>query len=518
MADSFRDAGIADALAGAAAAAGYDRPTPLQAAAAPVIRRGGNVVLHASSGAGVTAAFALPVLDRLLGAAGDAGQPRALVLTPTQERAAAVARAVSQLAGTTGIAVRAAAPGWRTADADVLVLSARRALEAVQTSELKLDALLSVVIVDAAELFGLGDGAALETFIGLIPKDAQRVLTSATLEGAVQTFIDAHVRKALTVPPRPAVTPRDGAGAESLGQIGYMLIEARAKDDTLARLLESVQEDALVYVRNALRAERVREELVARGMSVDVRPFEDAAGSASRVISYDVPFTVEQIRSIHAEGGTVLVTPAERAHFRRLAAEAPFTVKQRRARVMDVGDIETFRAALRTALQNEDLAAQLLVLEPLMEEAAPAEIAAALSALLRRRAPAAVPVSAAAQAATGTAPAQASAGGFTRLFVSVGARDNIRPGDIVGAITGEANIKGDQVGRVDIRESFSVVEVAAPVAERVIRALNGTTMRGRSLRVDFDRKGVSGPQRERGDAPRGPRDRSGPPRRRPPSR
>jgi ATP-dependent RNA helicase DeaD len=75
-----------------------------------------------------------------------------------------------------------------------------------------------------------------------------------------------------------------------------------------------------------------------------------------------------------------------------------------------------------------------------------------------------------------------------RLFVSTGTRDNIRPGDLVGAITGEAGVKGEQIGKIELRDTFSVVEVAADVADRVIRALNGTTLRGRSLRVDFDRK------------------------------
>jgi ATP-dependent RNA helicase DeaD len=80
---------------------------------------------------------------------------------------------------------------------------------------------------------------------------------------------------------------------------------------------------------------------------------------------------------------------------------------------------------------------------------------------------------------------------FVRLFVSAGTRDNIRPGDLVGAITGEAGVKGEQVGKIELRDTFAVVEVAADVADRVIRALNGTTLRGRSLRVDFDRKATS---------------------------
>ena len=71
----------------------------------------------------------------------------------------------------------------------------------------------------------------------------------------------------------------------------------------------------------------------------------------------------------------------------------------------------------------------------------------------------------------------------------------MRPADIVGAITGEAGIRGDEVGKVEIRDTFSVVEVVNSAADRVIRTLNGTTMKNRSLRVDYDRKTAAGGSR-----------------------
>jgi ATP-dependent RNA helicase DeaD len=448
---------------------------------------------------------------------------RALVLAPTHDRAEAVAEGLSVLAGATGVAVRAIAPGWRTERGDVSVTTPQRALEAVETSELKLDGIAALVILDAADALALGAGSALETLITLVPRDAQRIVASAELTPEVEKFIEAHVRKALTVPARPAAPPRGGAAPESAGQIGYMVVEESAKPEVLARLLASVDDDALVFTRTAARAERVQGELARRGIAdgtrgVRVASFDAAGETASRVISFDVPFSVEQLRALHASGGTVLVTAAERAHFRRIAGEVPFTVKHRRARPVDTGSLDAFRTRIRTALEAEDLDAQLLVLDPLLEDHAAAEVAAALCALLRRRAPESGSAAAAAApaATTGAPPAEATTGGLTRLFISVGSRDNIRPGDLVGAITGEANIKGDQVGRVDIRESFSVVEVASAVAERVIRALNGTTMKGRSLRVDFDRKGAGqssgrvrsgprGPARGGTDRPRAPR-------------
>jgi len=84
--------------------------------------------------------------------------------------------------------------------------------------------------------------------------------------------------------------------------------------------------------------------------------------------------------------------------------------------------------------------------------------------------------------------------------VSVGSRDGVGPGDLVGAITGEANVQGGNIGRIEIRDTFSIVEVAGDVAERVIQALNGITLRGRSLRVDYDRRpspAARGPERPR---------------------
>jgi ATP-dependent RNA helicase DeaD len=96
-----------------------------------------------------------------------------------------------------------------------------------------------------------------------------------------------------------------------------------------------------------------------------------------------------------------------------------------------------------------------------------------------------------------------------KLFLSVGERDGLTAKDLLGAITGESNVGGARVGKIEIKESHSVVEVQEPVAQKVISALNGTTIRGRAVRADFDR----------GRPPRpGGASRGGPPRGRPPRR
>ncbi|NIW36555.1 MAG: hypothetical protein GWN32_08495, partial [Gemmatimonadetes bacterium] len=72
---------------------------------------------------------------------------------------------------------------------------------------------------------------------------------------------------------------------------------------------------------------------------------------------------------------------------------------------------------------------------------------------------------------------------WTRLYFAVGRRDNVRPADLVGAITGEANVTGDRIGRIEIRDNHTSVEVAASVAEKVIKALATATIRGRPASV-----------------------------------
>jgi superfamily II DNA/RNA helicase len=124
VAEGFAALGLSDAVVEAARAAGYERPSPLQEAASNVLRRGSNVVLHGSSGAGVAAAFGMPLLDRLSAGEAIGTGPRALVLAPTQQRAELLATGLSGLAGSTGVAVlgvRVAFPLATQADASEML-------------------------------------------------------------------------------------------------------------------------------------------------------------------------------------------------------------------------------------------------------------------------------------------------------------------------------------------------------------------------------------------------------------
>lgn len=529
---SFEDIGLRSELLRTLEDEEIERPTALQAAVIPTLRRGGNLVARASSGSGKTLAYGLGVLDRLRpdegSADGSESLLRMLILAPTREFAERVALSLAPYAQSVGLGVSVSGGAWGTPveAAEVLAGTASDVMDAVRGSRLKLDRVEAVVIDAASAIAALGEWETVDSLLDLVPRDAQRILVSSVLTEEVEDLIARRVKRAIRYPVEPAVA-EEGASAQSQGQIGYVVLPAARKLDVLARQLASSEERGappILFLGSDERAALLAEQLSVRGFVVgaiddpdtDValasttttraELLEEAEGALGQTISFEVPHDAETLLARHGgdDDAVVLVEPHELTHLQEIARQARL-----RARPLPLpaesavaGELAAFRDRLRRALREEDLAAQLLVLEPLLEQYTAHEVAAAATALLRRKTPIAEPAAAAPAVATGpaapapttaAAAAERSAGAakppalWARLYVGVGSRDDVRPGDLVGALAGEANIRGSQIGKIEIRDSFSIVEVEADVADRVIQAVNGTTLKGRSVRVDYDR-------------------------------
>ncbi|HSH44239.1 MAG TPA: DEAD/DEAH box helicase, partial [Longimicrobiales bacterium] len=489
-------------------ALGWERPSALQEAAAPVIRRGNNVVLHGSHGAGVTGAWGIPVLDRLM-AFEDASGPSGLVLTPSTADASRTAGVLARLGGPAGVSVGALAPGWTDRPTRLLVASAADAMSAVRDSRLKLDGVSILVISGVDAITAAGGWNAVETMTELLPGEAQRVVVTGALSAALDSYVERHARRAMTLPSRPA----DRAERDTSASVRYAIAAESDRLDALVALLPRFRRgEAAVVCRTRDRAEEVAEGLVARGVDLDALDGEDGLGrvlvlplseadqrtTRALVISYDVPFDAESLAELHANGGLVLVAASELQHL--LVIGNRVEIQPEPLPLPEPGHadrVEAARDRIRKVLEEVDLAAYLALVEPLLEERPAGEVAAAAAYLAREdlvRAPGTVaarePVAEAPAASAVSTPAGAPppSTAYVRLFLTIGSRDGVGPGDVVGAITGESGISGDSVGRIDIRESHTTVEVATGDAQRVISSLNGRTLRGRSLRVDYDRK------------------------------
>lgn len=512
--DSFLDLGLAPEIVESLAAEGIEIPTPFQEQALPVLRRGNNLVGRAGPGAGTLVTYGAALLDRL--EPGD-GRARVVVLAPTRDRADALARSLAGLAVPTGHGVAALGSPWALPDrASFLFATPDDLLSAVRASRIKLDGLEALVVDGAAEIEALGDFPDVETLSELVPSDAQRVVLSLPSSETVEAYVEGHVKRAVHVPPK-ARGEEEGSEVPHRGRLRYLVLSGDREEAVLAltaRLLDDGDARHVVLLfASADEAADVGDRLTLHGygagapgeasmpvwLGVDDREVQrvlselDDSGSVATV-SVRPPPGPDSLDRRHGRGGDafVLLRGREMPQLRATARVAGYTLDPapEPGSGAPAGQVERFRARLERALEEEDLAPHFLLLEPLTRRHSAAEVAAAAVALLRKA------TSGFGGGATHPAPEEAAAPAgekaWVRLFMSLGHKDDAGPGDILGAITGEANVDGDQVGRIDIRETFSLVEVDRSVAQTVIEAMNGITVKGRSLRVDYDRKGGRG--------------------------
>lgn len=463
---------------------GYLRPTAFQREAVPVIARGTHAIGVTSAGSGKTLACALGLAARL---DPDGPPSQALVLRPTDDRAAATAETMYRVASAVDLSVlqlRERAPVG-SAGAHLLVASPAAALTALERSLVKLGDLETLIIDGASAIFGLGGGDALETIIASVPKEAQRVVLTAERDPAVQDCLERHVRRARELIPPLEVEPLSGAVVEFHAgpETGWPAVLMGALDAAAGKGVDRT----VIHCRRELEALDLADAIVVRGFHLAEEPDEAGVhviwGEGSAIHAGDVsvswgspPDPVSfRARTHTAARVLVLLNPREMPHLERLAASLEIRLTPTKAATPPeaLTSLQETRDLLSDAARVRDLEPYLLMLEPLLDEWGAPTIAAAATALLRERAPA---------APDRKLPA------WTRVYFGVGRRDGVRPADIVGAITGESPVSGEQLGRIEIRDTYTLVEVEANAADRVIRGLSSATIRGRPAGVRLYRE------------------------------
>jgi len=471
----FEDLKIPDELRARLRELGFHQPSSLQLEAVPAIARGTTVVGVASTGSGKTLGYGLGLGTRLDAAA--AG-PQALVLRPTDDRAAATADALFDLLHCQGLTVTVLRSHSR-ADAHVVVASPGAVISAIEHSGMKLDNLKVIVVDGVSAMIELGEQDDLETLTSHIPKDAQRILLTSALTAPVEDYIDRHARRARRLAYLPAESP----------QLSEATLEyyAAPKDLWLPALTRSLEAQAAKSPGRSTVRCRLQHESKSLAAQLTVRGF-DTSSEARRVTVvagapadpepntlcywWGAPLDLDELQRYlkSTSRGVAFVEPRELAHLQRLAS----TLAVRLTALKTAPPIEAHRSAqqtrdqLREAVADGDLEPYMLLIEPLLDEYAPVQVAAAATALFRERLP-----------ATPAKPLPA----WTRLYFGVGRRDGVRPADFVGAITGESPVTGDRIGRIEIRDTYTSVEVAASVADQVIKSLATATIRGRPANV-----------------------------------
>jgi ATP-dependent RNA helicase DeaD len=530
-APDFASLGLAKPLVAAVASLGYEEATPIQREAIPVLLAGRDLLGQAATGTGKTAAFALPMLDRIAADPQPRGAGvRGLVLVPTRELAMQVSEAIHKYAKGIGLGVVPLYGGASMEQqiralqrgAAIVVATPGRALDHIRRSTIKLDALMVLVLDEADEMLDMGFAEDIEAIITATPAARQTALFSATMPSRIASIAQRH----LTNPARITVARENPAAGKvpRVRQVAYV-VARNQKSAALGRVLEyEAPKSAIVFCRTRLEVDSLTETLDAYGYRVqalhggmmqrqrdrvlqqfreskiDLLVATDVAARGldiehlSHVINYDVPSAAEAY--VHRIGRTgrigregVAITLAEPREHRLLKNIEAFTKQKIEIlTVPTVNDLQARRLELtRASLRERIVAGQLddvrVVVESLAQEFDILDVAAAAVKMAHEA------TSGAAEAPVAEAPAsddKSTWGGVVRMYVGAGRDAGIGPRDLVGAITGEAGVKSDAVGAIHVADHFSVVEVPELFADRIIEALRRTKLRGRKVEVRRD--------------------------------
>jgi len=220
-------------------------------------------------------------------------------------------------------------------------------------------------------------------------------------------------------------------------------------------------------VRDVLDALRAVRPYVWSGGAI-----EAPAEPPDAVVAALLP-TRNELRQLAAIGQpTVLALTPQLPYFRSIATLTPLPLPSPADRAQDRN--AQLRAQIAARLRQGDVDAELAVLAPLFEEHAPAMVAGALLAISRL------------PAAVSEQPVEAQPT-WARVFVTVGTKDRASAKDLVGALIKEAGLQKGQIGRIDVRETFSLVDVATAVMNQAVQRLSGVSIRGRRVTARPDR-------------------------------
>ena len=550
----FSSLGLSPALIATLTDLGYEEPTPVQAEAIPLMLAGRDLLAQASTGTGKTAAFALPMIQRLVEDAAGRGRTRGLVLVPTRELAMQVSEAVHKYARGTTIHVVPLYGGSSMEQqirslkrgADIAVATPGRALDHLRRGTLKLDAVKVLVLDEADEMLDMGFAEDIDTILAATAGARQATLFSATMPSRILAIAKRHLSKPASV---TIAGEKTAAGKQPrVRQIAYIVRRAQ-KPAALDRILDIENPaSAIVFCRTRIEVDSLAETLNAHGYQAealhggmqqrqrdavmnrvraaktDLLIATDVAARGldishlSHVINYDLPAAPESY--VHRIGRTgragrdgTAITLAEPREQRLLRTIEQLTrQKIEVATLPTVADLkarrlEAMKASLQERLAAGNFGELRAVVDSLATEFDVLDIAAAAVAL--------------AQAATdrggddqeidipraverdvrregprdaprgAKGPRTGSEEPGTRLFIGAGRRAGIRPADLVGAITGEIGVPARALGAIEIAENFSLVDVPEELADEIIAGMKKASLRGQKVIIRRDRESRS---------------------------
>ena len=563
----FSELGLAPDVLKAVEEAGYDSPSPIQAGMIPYVLDGRDVLGQAQTGTGKTAAFALPILSRI-----DLNikKPQVLVLAPTRELAIQVAESfhsyskhmkgfhVLPIYGGQdyGIQLR----GLKR-NPQVIVGTPGRVMDHIKKGTLVIDELKTMVLDEADEMLNMGFLDDVEWVLKHTPEDRQIALFSATMPSAIRRITKRYLKD-----PAEVVIKSKSTTASTIRQ-RFWMVSGLHKVDALTRILEVEEYDGvIIFVRTKSMTLELQDKLNARGYAaaglngdmnqaqrektvnqlkkgkLDILIGTDIVARGlditrvSHVINYDIPYDTESY--VHRIGRTgragktgdaiLFVAPRERNLLQMI--ERATKNKIERMELPSTQDVNNTRVAKFKQQITDELAAEGLefytnVVESYQNEHnIPAiEIAAALVKIARKGDPlkleafkeSKVRYESSDRGDRGNRGGRGEFSeapirdGYTRYRLSVGDKDRIKPGNIVGALANEGKIDGDDIAKIAIYDTFTTVDLPSDLTDEMKDRIAKIRVSGRELELKDAIPGEGANSRSSGGRGRGGRDGGG---------
>jgi ATP-dependent RNA helicase DeaD len=391
-------------------------------------------------------------------------------------------------------------------------------------------------------MLDMGFAEDIETILEQTPETRQTTLFSATMPARILKIAERHLRS-----PKRVTIAREKTAAGKMPrvrQLAYIVRRAQ-KPAALDRILEMENPtSAIVFCRTRLEVDTLTETLNAHGYraealhggmeqrqrdavmnrvrsgKTDLLIATDVAARGldieqiTHIVNYDVPAAPESyVHRIGRTGragreGTAITLAEPREHRLLRSIEQLTKQKIEEATVPTVADLkarrlELTRASIRERLVAGDYDDTRVVVESLAQEFDLFDVAAAAIKMLdvsegqdardelqSGPEPSSRPSSPSnpSRASSPSSPSRPSSlSNPTRLFIGAGRKAGIRPGDLVGAITGEAGVTSKSLGAIEIADNFSLVEVSEDVADSIVKAMKGASLRGKKVTVRRDR-------------------------------
>ena len=537
MSNPFTALGLDPRLVAGLTALGYEEPTPIQREAIPPLLAGRDLLGQAATGTGKTAAFALPLIQRLPAGPPTPSRPAVLVLVPTRELAMQVAEAFHRYGRAADASTVPIYGGQEFGQqirvlrrgVHIVVATPGRALDHLRRSTLDLGGVAAIVLDEADEMLDMGFADEIEAILAAAPSQRQTALFSATMAPRIAKIAERHLADPVRVLVAREATPR--GTLPQVRQTAYLVPRAQ-KVVALGRVLDlEAPTLALVFCRTRHEVDALTESLAGRGYralalhggmtqvqrdramkrarsgTIDLLVATDVAARGldieqiSHVVNFNVPESPAAY--VHRTGRTgragragvaiTLFEPREHRMLRTIEqltkqrieiAKLPTAVDVRATR------LEQTRVALREAIAAGELDRYRVIVESLSEEFDPMDVATA-AVKLAHLAGAGAGESEAEPEEPPAKPARPGkpkpgAPGMSRIYVGAGRKAKIRAADLVGAIVNEAGIPAASIGAIEIADRFSLIELPDDRIDQVVEALRTSTIKGKRQTVRRD--------------------------------